>query len=127
MADFFADTYAIFAYAQDAKRYRPYFEDHKLVTTSLNLLEFAHGLLRGAAMQPAQVEALLAPLRPLTVEPDRSVVVPAAEFKRAMLRSGAHCSYVDAWGYATARWLGMPFLTGDEDFRKVPHVEFVKA
>ncbi|MGQ0535255.1 MAG: hypothetical protein ACT4PT_04205 [Methanobacteriota archaeon] len=38
-----------------------------------------------------------------------------------------HTSFVGAWGYATARCLELPFRTGDDCFRGVPGVKFVKA
>ena len=36
-------------------------------------------------------------------------------------------SYIDCLGYSISNRLGIIFLTGDEGFRNLPNVEFVKA
>jgi len=113
------------AHYYGSKRLRPYFE-RDLATTALNLAELAASLLRSGAIKAPEVDGMLQPLRPMVVEPGPRVVREAALFKVSMQATGLNCSPVDAWGYATARSLGVPFLTGDEAFRKVPHVEFVK-
>jgi predicted nucleic acid-binding protein len=125
LPDVLADTYALFAAVDGARAYRRYFLRSSVATTALNVVEFAFGLLRRG--QAAKLGELLPPFLDLVVEPGRAVVEEAARFKRDRLLAGANCSYVDAWGYATSRSLGVPFLTGDEDFRGVPGVRFVKA
>lgn len=125
MVDYFADSYALFAAIDNSKAYRPYFRDATLATTSLDLLEFAYGLhKRGRA---SKIDAVLPPFLDIVVEPRPQVAAEAAAFKHARISAGGKCSYVDAWGYATARSLDVPFLTGDEDFRGIPGVKFVKA
>jgi predicted nucleic acid-binding protein len=125
LADLFADTYALLAHFDGAPSFRPHFAKGGVVTTALNAVEFAHGLLlRGL---DDDVDRLLRPVLDIVVEPPHVAVAEAARFKRARREAGARCSYVDAWGYATARALDVPFLTGDEDFRGVPGVKFVKA
>lgn len=125
-AEFLADTYALLANYKGAPGYRSYFTDHEIVTTSLNLVEFASTLLRSETVSEGELPSLLAPLYGATVEPARGVILEAAAMKASMVRRGLNCSYVDAWGYCTARSLRIPFLTGDAAFRDVPHVEFVK-
>lgn len=125
MPDAFADTYALFAAVDGSRAYKPYFAAGKLATTALNLVEFAYGLRRRRLAR--ELDALLPPLFDLVVEPERGVVAEAARFKAERLEAGAKCSFVDAWGYATARSLAVPFLTGDEAFRGVPGVKFLKA
>lgn len=126
MAEFFADTYALLAHYNGSTRFRPYFAEHDLATTSLNLVEFAYALMRAGIGDEREIVSLLAPLRTLVVEPEPAVVQSAASMKASMAKRGLSCSYVDAWGYSTARSLRVPFLTGDAAFRDVPHVEFVK-
>lgn len=125
MASVFADTYALFAAVDGAKAYKPHFVEGEVATTALNVVEFAYGMRRRGFA--AQLDALIPPLLDIVVEPERRVVSEAARFKSDRLDAGARCSFVDAWGYATARSLDLPFLTGDEDFRGVPGVKFVKA
>ena len=121
----FADTYAFFAVLDGATAYRPHMADGEVVTTALNALEFAYGLHRRG--HGRRLDDLLPPILDLVVEPGDEIPSKAALFKVERLAAGARCSYVDAWGYATARSMGLPFLTGDEDFRGVPGVKFVKA
>ena len=125
MPEVLADTYALFAAVDGAKSYKGLFVDGGIVTTALNLVEFAYGMHRRGFSE--NLGDLLPPLLDVVVEPGRQVVAEAAQFKIDRLAAGARCSFVDAWGYATARSLGLPFLTGDEDFRGVPGVKFVKA
>lgn len=124
MVELVADTYALLAHYDGARAYRPFFEQ-EIVTTALNAVEFAHALMvRGHTKRLGE---LLPPVLSIVVEPDHEVVQAAARFKHERRAAGAKCSYVDAWGYATARSLDAAFLTGDEDFRGVPGVKFVKA
>lgn len=125
MADYLADSYALVAHLKDAPPYRPYFDEADLAITSMHLVEVGYWLIKED--REAEMNDALGALHPLVVDPPARVAHEAARFRRSMVRSGADCSYVDAWGYATAQWLGIPFLTGDDDFRKVPGVEFVKA
>ncbi len=46
---------------------------------------------------------------------------------RLRLKAGkTSLSYADALGYHLAKKLGMKFLTGDDAFKHLPNVEFVK-
>lgn len=125
-AEFLADTYALLAHYKGAPGYKGYFAEREVVTTSLNLVEFAATLLRSETVTEAELPSLLSPLYGATVEPALTVILEAAAMKASMVKRGLNCSYVDAWGYCTARSLRIPFLTGDSAFRDVPHVEFVK-
>ena len=60
------------------------------------------------------------------VEVPAEVALPAGEFKREMRTRRRDCSYIDAWGYAAASHLGIPFLAGDPAFKGIPNVEFVR-
>lgn len=120
---FFADTYALMAHFDGRASYRGLLDEH-FATTAVNLAEFAHTLLlRGRT----DVAELVGRLEHNLVEPSSKVAVAAAEFRRSANRAGGRISTVDAWGYATAQSLGMSFLTGDEEFRGIPGVTFVKA
>ncbi len=46
---------------------------------------------------------------------------------RLRLKAGkTHLSYADALGYQLSKKLGMEFLTGDDAFKHLANVEFVK-
>lgn len=124
MAKWFADTYGLLAHVNGSPEYIRLLSGGDYVTTALNACEYAHKIL--ARGQGDALELALPPILNKVVEPGPEVALAAAQFKLDRLLAGAHCSYVDAWGYATARSLGLPFLTGDEDFRGVPGVKFVK-
>ena len=46
--------------------------------------------------------------------------------RKELKNKGLNISYVDAVGYQVARERKIKFLTGDEAFRDLPDVEFVK-
>jgi len=125
LPEIFADTYALFASLEGARNYRKPLLENTPVTTALNVVELAYGMYRRG--QAKRLLEILPVFEAMIVEPDRTVVAEAARFKHERLEAGARCSFVDAWGYSTARKLGLVFLTGDEDFRGVPGVRFLKA
>lgn len=124
MAEFLADTYALFEYVAGKKPFTQLLASATFATTSLNVAEFAHGLRKRGV---EQVEQYCTPLIPYVIDPPPRVALEAARFRFERQAAGADCSTVDAWGYATARFLGVPFLTGDEALRGFPGVKFVKG
>jgi predicted nucleic acid-binding protein len=122
---YFADSYAYLAAMDGSKAYAKLVAESDLVTTHLNAVEVAQGLLR--RMGDSKLEDGLQPILSQCVIPPAPVAAAAARFRHEAVAAGGNCSTVDAWGYATAQHLGIPFLTGDEHFRGVPGVKFVKA
>jgi len=59
-------------------------------------------------------------------EPSDEDLFKAAVFREAQRRRRRLLSYVDALGYVLARRLSLRFLTGDDAFRGLPNVLFVK-
>ncbi len=59
-------------------------------------------------------------------EPTDQDLFQAAVFREAQRRRRRILSYVDALGYVLARRLSLRFLTGDDAFRGLPNVLFVK-
>ena len=60
------------------------------------------------------------------VDFDDEAIKEAMEFRLRMLKKGKHFSYTDAVGYIIAKKNGVEFLTGDEEFKNLPNVKFVK-
>ncbi len=58
----------------------------------------------------------------MLVSVDIAIIARAVELRL----KNKSLSAPDAIGYAKARELGIPFLTGDEDFRELKGVEFIK-
>lgn len=125
MTDLFADSYAFLAAADGSKAYHKVLAENDIVTSHAHALEVAYGLLHRDHV--AALEATLRPVLALCITPPSAVVKDAAIFRHERRSAGANCSYTDAWGYATARSMDIPFLTGDEGFRGVPGVKFLKA
>jgi predicted nucleic acid-binding protein len=120
---YFADSYAYVEALRGSAKYTALLAENEIVTTALNLQEVAFAVHRYGG----DVEAATAPIVAHCVDVPHRVAIAAAGFRAQRIDAGANCSTVDAWGYATAVHLGIPFLTGDEGFRGVPRVKFVKA
>lgn len=124
MVEYFADSFAFFARAEGNPRYIRIMERAKIVTSALNVLEVYTVMLNRLPREDALRYARACFQHAVDVPND--VAFDASEFKRKMLANRKNCSSVDAWGYAAARRLGYPFLTGDRPFKGVPGVEFVR-
>ena len=118
----FFDTYALYALARGWPSYAAYAKGKEIVTTIMNLYELYYVLLRDAGYDLAEV--VFQQLRPCCTQITPDVVQTAAHVKREFAKRGL--SYVDCLGYAIAREQGIPFLTGDEGFKTITGVEFVK-
>ena len=119
---FFLDTYALYEFAIGNENYKNYFSGIETVTTIMNLYELYYTLLRENL--PSIAENFFERFLPVCVELEPKLVKEAALFRLQNKKSGF--SYVDALGYVTAKKHGAVFLTGDQAFRKLPNVEFVK-
>jgi len=125
LARYFADTYALVEILRGSPAYRPY-ADEELVTTEFNLLELAYALTRDyGRVKALEVLALVRAFIEIVETRDEDYV-EAAELRARLRREGRRLSLIDALGYAVARRLGIPFLTGDREFRGLDGVVFVK-
>ena len=124
MAELFADSYAIVALFEGNERYARIFRRGGVVTSAFNVLEIYATLLRRLA--PAEAEEKARAVLEIVRDIPAEVALDAARFRQELRARKRDCSYVDAWGYAAARSLGMPFLTGDPAFKGITGVEFVR-
>jgi len=124
LPDLFADSYALVAFLEGNERYLRIFRRNSIATSSLNLLEVYATLLR--RLDRAESRELTAGIVSMIVPIPPEVAFAAGEFRLMMRSQERDCSYIDAWGYAAAQHLGIPFLTGDPSFRGVENVEFVR-
>jgi len=124
LADLFADSYALVALLEGNERYVRIFRRKVIVTSSLNLLEVYSTLLR--RFDRDESRELTAGITSMIAPVPSEVAYAAGEFRQFMRSQRRDCSYIDAWGYASARHFGIPFLTGDPAFRNVEMVEFVR-
>lgn len=124
MTDLFAGGYALVALLEGNDRYVRIFRRKTVATSALNLLEVYATLLR--RFDRAECRELTAGIVSMVVPIPPEVAFAAGEFLQASRSQKRECSYVDAWGYAAAQYLDVPFLTGDPAFRRVDGVEFLR-
>lgn len=116
---YFFDTYAIFEIIRGNANYKPY-EESRIITTIFNLAELNRNLRKEKDKKIADE---------YTDKYSRFMVdLSIDDIKMAMDLKGIHkhLSIPDAIGYAVAKRMGIRFLTGDNDFKDMENVEFVK-
>ena len=118
---FFYDSYAIIEYLQDNPVYTSYFEKQGIFTL-LNVLEVYYSVLNEEGK--AAANEVLDVLYPLKIEPTKEEIRIAMVFRSEHKR--LKVSYVDCLGYCIAKERGIKFLTGDNAFKGLENVEFVK-
>lgn len=116
---YFFDSYALFEIIFGNKKYLKYAEAGG-VTTIFNIAELNYGLKKEKSKEEA--DKITDSFKSATVK------VLWEDLKNAMnlKLKRKSLSIPDSIGYTTARHLGIKFLTGDEDFRNLENVEFVK-
>ena len=117
----FFDSYAFFEILRENRNYERY-KDFEIVTTKLNLFELYLGILRESNEKNAQI--VLDKYYPFVVDFDENVIRNAAKLKHSLNKRDI--SMTDCMGYSLAKQLGIKFLTGDDAFRDLDNVEFVK-
>jgi len=118
---FFFDSYAFFEIIKENQNYLPYLSA-KIITTKLNLFELYHGFLKDKRNELAKV--VLKKYCQFAVDFDKEVIQNGAKLKLELNRRDL--SMTDCIGYEFAKQLGIRFLTGDEQFKDMENVEFVK-
>ena len=121
---FFADTYAIIEILKGSHHYRPY-KEAVLVTTEFNLAEFAYAVARDYPDTAAEICAKVRHSVRLAHPGDRDYL-RASSVRFQTTREGKKLSLIDCVGYSVAESLSLPFLTGDQEFKEMDGVEFVK-
>jgi predicted nucleic acid-binding protein len=121
---FFLDTYAMLEYLAGNEGYRRRMVGAELVTSLVNLAELYYIVLREHSGKEADDA--------YSVFRNYQAEITDDDVKHGMtLRLAAHArksglSYADALGYAASQRLGLRYLTGDDAFRSMSGVEFVK-
>ncbi len=118
---FFYDTYALIEIHQGNNKYQNYLKG-PIVLTTLNLVELMYHFVR--LNEREEGERYIQYLSAFVVEIPRHLLWQAMEFKLEHKKDDL--SFADCIGYVYARENGMRFLTGDEKFKNMAFVEFVK-
>jgi len=118
---YFFDTYAIIEILQGNSAYEQY-KDMPIVTTMANFGEIYYSLLKGSTEELA--DESLQKIKFQFIELTQPAVKEAMQFryKQKIIK----LSYIDCFGYITAKQNNMLFLTGDQSFAHFENVEFVK-
>lgn len=121
---FFLDTYAILEYLRGNDRYLNRISGAEFATSIFNLVELYYIFLREHGAKAA--DGVYSAYRHFLAELADEDVRGGMALKLRMKSKGIGLSYADALGYAISERLGMRFLTGDDAFKGLPNVEFVK-
>lgn len=120
---YFFDSYALYELIiYDNDNYKIYGEDVTIVTTKMNLMEFHYGLLLKYGKELA--DKYFAELSQFCVDIEDNIIILANEFRVSMKKR--KLSYIDCLGYAIAQARNIKFLTGDQGFKDLENVEYVK-
>ncbi len=119
---FFFDTYALIEIGRENPNYAPYKENVKILLNNLNLLEVAYVLNRDGRADEAN--AIFEKFSKYNIDYDEDILIKAAEMKFNHLKK--RISFIDCIGYLLAKKHNAKFLTGDESFRHMENVEFIK-
>jgi len=119
---YFFDSYAIYEIVIGSPGYSEYVHNIRFVTTKLNLIELHYRILRELGRKAA--DTTYDELKSYIIKISDEVIKNANEFRYK--NKGKKLSYTDCIGYVLARTRGMKFLTGDNAFKGMEGVEFVK-
>lgn len=116
---FFFDTYAFFEVIGGNPKYSKYL-DCECITTIFNLAELNYNLKKEKDKKAA--DAITEKYEEYEVDVTIDDVKEAMDMKQ----QNKKLSIPDVIGYIVAKRHGVKFLTGDEGFRNITSVEFVK-
>ncbi len=118
---YFFDTYAIIEIIKGNKNYEK-FKEAKLAITIFNITELHYSLLRDFSQNIAG--KFSNKYWDFVVDLNLDLIKEANYFK--LKHKNTKFSAADVIGYITAKRLGVKFLTGDNDFKGMSNVEFIK-
>jgi predicted nucleic acid-binding protein len=119
---YFFDTYAFIEAINGNKSYRPYMKGSTIITTMLNLMELHYITLKNISERIADAHYEF--FKDLAIEISDDIIKKSNRFRYANKKKSF--SYTDCIGYLIARARNIPFLTGDNAFKGMEGIEFVK-
>ena len=124
MTKFFYDTYAIIEFINGNPDFKKYFLEYEGITNLYNAMEVYYIILRDQNEEKAKTALNL--LKQIIVLSSISIVEDAMKFRLKHRLMKKKFSYADCLGYIISLKEKIKFLTGDDGFRNLPNVEFVK-
>lgn len=119
--NYFFDSYALIEILLGSPRYTRY-SDTPVTTTVLNLIEVTYYFLDHYGEEKAR--KVCAALSEYVVDISSDDIMAALRFR--LQNKKKSLSYADCIGYAYAMCNNLGFLTGDDAFKGLRNVEFVK-
>lgn len=119
---FFFDSYALIAIYEKNKNYERYSKTN-VITSFFNVYEVYYILIKNGYNQE-EIKDFFEFLKNLCVELKFEWIPIAVEFRRKYKKKDL--SYADCLGYIIANNLKIKFLTGDQEFKDLENVEFIK-
>jgi len=117
----YLDTYALVELSRGNPKFIKYSQE-EFITSDVTLAEFYGVLLREFNERTA--DYWLNKIRPYSEEVYLEVMINAFKFRKQLKET--KFSFFDAVGYVFSKERGAVFVTGDEDFKNIKDVEFVK-
>jgi len=118
---FFFDTYAFIEIFEKSENYEKYLS-FEPITCDITLGELYYVMLRDKDEKTAEV--WFNKIKPFSLPVDIETIKSAMFMKKRYVKR--KMSMVDCIGYVKALSFGLKFLTGDDQFKDLPNVEFVK-
>jgi predicted nucleic acid-binding protein len=123
---FFLDTYAMVEYLRGNKRYASLVaSEARRATSVMNLVELYYLVLRERGSEE-EADGALAAFGQFESRVTAEDIRDGMKMRLSARARKTDFSYADAIGYAMSNRLGMRYLTGDDAFKGIPNVEFVK-
>lgn len=116
---FFFDSYAVIELLQGNKNYRRFFNS-EFFLTKLNTFEIHNSVIKRYGEDEA--EKKLNEYYRFVIDFKREDIINASKLKI----KNKNLSMADCIGYVLAKRIGIKFLTGDKEFKRLDNVEFVR-
>jgi predicted nucleic acid-binding protein len=123
---FFLDAYAMVEYLRGNKRFAGLVaSEARRATSVMNLVELYYLVLREHGSEE-EADGALAAFGQFESQVTAEDIRNGMKMRLSARARKTGFSYADAIGYAMSSRLGMKYLTGDDAFKSLPNVEFVK-
>ena len=117
---YFLDSYAVIEFLKSNPAYEKYFNSAGMLTYA-NLMEICYSVMEHGENA---AEEVFQALWHLVVEPTAAEIFESVRFRKKHAKK--RLSYADCLGYCMAQNRGFLFLTGDQQFKGMKNVIFVK-
>lgn len=129
--NFLVDTYALMEwFIWNNQKYKKYIErfqrEKSSYVSTITLVELYHNIYHDEGANKAEMIFSSVTQVLNVTKMDDEIIKNAGIFRSDMLKKKRSLSYADCINYSTAKNLKVKLLTGDEDFRGLDNVEFVK-